>query len=165
MIGIAPELMETLRARGHSDADIMRLFGNRPHRGELRVLYDRGGNGNLTSGLPSSRHMYYVQRGWIAVAIVDEPIAQPRERGDVPPSIADHAKADRRAVYRNGSREAIFSMREHASLEAKGWQYVRLASEREQYMETRQGRRLSAEESAIAAALPHDVPQAATAKR
>jgi hypothetical protein len=81
MIGISNELLEQLRARGHSDIEIARLFGPRAHKGELRIVYQRQ-NGVRTSPLPSSRHMCYVSRGMTAVAIAED-VEPPRADRDL----------------------------------------------------------------------------------
>jgi hypothetical protein len=163
MIGISKALETDLRARGYSEADIVTLFGPKAHRGELRVVYQRNADGDRTAALPSSRHMYYVQKGWTAVAIGDEAPARPAERRELPASMADHAKADRRAVYRRGEAEAIYSTRQHADLEAKGWTFVRLETPRESYLATRNKPYPSAAELTHAATLPHvdEAPAAA----
>ena len=51
---------------------MLRLFGKDAHRGQLRVIYQRTPSSDRTAGLPSSRHMYYVAKGWTAIAIDDD---------------------------------------------------------------------------------------------
>jgi hypothetical protein len=103
--------------------------------------------------------MAYVARGWTAVAVVDDPPPAPRrEPVTLSEQLAEYAKADRRALYRKGDQEAIYSTRQHADLSAKGWEFVRLTTAREDYIGTRQGRTLSREEAALAASLEHVEP-------
>ncbi len=86
-------------------------------------------NGDRTSPLPSSRHMYYVQKGWTAVSIADDPTPARTEDVNGPADIAEAARHDKAAHYRRGDDESIFSTRQHASLVAKGWSFVGLADE------------------------------------
>ena len=48
------------------DAQIIALFSKGANIGEIRVRHDKR-NGDLTSWLPSSQHLYYFAKGWRAV--------------------------------------------------------------------------------------------------
>ena len=74
MIGLSESLAADLTARGYTESDVAQLFDSRAWKGEIRVIYRRHPDReDFTSPLPSSRHMYYVAKGWTAVAIEDPP--------------------------------------------------------------------------------------------
>ncbi len=87
MIGLAPELSAELAKRGFTEQDVLRLFSREAHKGDLRIIYQRSPSSDRTAGLPSSRHLYYVSKGWVAVAVVDEDLPVP-VRGEAPSPIA-----------------------------------------------------------------------------
>jgi hypothetical protein len=70
-------LEQELRAK-FSEDEIDRFFSPASYLGELRLIYQRGDT-DFTSGLPSSRHMAYVAKGWTAVRIHSEPAPEHRE--------------------------------------------------------------------------------------
>jgi hypothetical protein len=128
MIGISTELADDLAKRGYSREYILKLFGPKAHHGEARVHYDRG-NGDLTSPMPSSRHMTYVSRGWIAAKLAtDAPLVKP-EPVEVPAEIAEHARHDRVGIWRRGNDEIELSCRNALNLLSKGYAFVGLADE------------------------------------
>jgi hypothetical protein len=166
MLGITKELEGELAKRGYTETDLLRLFGKQAHKGSLNIVYQRP-NGDRTSGLPSSNHCYYVgQKGWTAVAIVDDPPPAPRREPATPSEkIAALAKGDVQALYRKGAQEAVFSTRHHENLSGKGFEFVREISPREDYLLKVGSKTLSPEEQAIADRLLHvgtDAPKAAT---
>ena len=128
MIGISQGLMTTLYGRGPSDDDIAGLFGPRAYKGELRVRYDRG-NGDLTSPLPSSRHLYYASKGWVAVELAEQPPTVNPDWPDVPAEIQEHAKHDRVVIWARGNDRLESSARNAAALLAKGYACAGLADE------------------------------------
>jgi len=128
MLGIDQKLMTKLYGRGLSDDDVAGLFGPRAYKGELRVRYDRG-NGDLTSPLPSSRHLYYASKGWTAVEIAEEPPTVNPDWPDVPAEIQEHAKHDRFGIWERGRDRLQSSCRNAASLLTKGYAFVGLADE------------------------------------
>lgn len=72
IVGCSSALSTTLRAKlSAMGFDINDTLSRRPGSPEVRLRYDRG-NGDLTAWLPSSRHMDYVAKGWIAVEVQDE---------------------------------------------------------------------------------------------
>ncbi len=165
MIGLSDELVRKLYGRGLTDEDITRMIDSRAWKGELRFRYRRGDD-TVTTPLPSSRHLSYVSRGWVACDVEDIPAPTPRrEPTELPAQIAEYAKGDRAGLYRRDDRESIQSTRRHAALEAEGWTFVRLATERELYISSRHGRTLSEAEAVTAAALPHVVEAAKPAKK
>lgn len=66
--GLSQELKARCAERGWTVNDVL---GHRPGSPEVRLRYDRG-NGDLTAWLPSSRHLDYVGKGWVAVELQDE---------------------------------------------------------------------------------------------
>lgn len=121
MIGVSKQLATDLAARGYSEADVLRLFGPKAHRGELRIVYERT-PWRRSHVWPAVVTSYGVLlQGLVAVAIQDEPPRRSRAALlSLPERIAQHAKADRRALYRRGDQEAVFTTRQHANLAAKG---------------------------------------------
>jgi hypothetical protein len=73
MIGVDAALERDLKQR-YSEAEIAQFFSGRANRGQILLIYQRP-NGDRTSGLPSSRHMHYCARNWVAVALADPPPA------------------------------------------------------------------------------------------
>jgi hypothetical protein len=126
MIGVSAGLEQELRSKFTQD-EIDRFFAPQGHLGELRLQYDRG-NGDLTSPLPSSRHMYYAQKGWTAVVLYSEPAPEHREPIDIPPVIAEHARNDRIGVWKRRDDQIVSSCRNAFSLLGKGFQFVGLAN-------------------------------------
>lgn len=140
-----------------SESELARLFGPEAYRGEVRVRYQRQ-NGDLTSPLPSSRHLAYVAKGWTAVEVVEEPVPATERRAVLSSEMAEHARHDRIGIWERDGREIAQSCRQAPRLLRDGWAFVRLASERELYLDSRCGRQPSAEEAARAATLAHDRP-------
>lgn len=124
-LGLSKQVEQELEAlcatRGWKIADVL---GKRAGSPEVRLRYDRGG-GSITSGMPSSQHMYYaVDKGWTAVVLEPEDRTPERvDRPDVSPELESLAKQDKRGLYTRGEQSAIFSLRERASLTAKGWTF------------------------------------------
>jgi hypothetical protein len=123
MIGISREISER-----YSEADLQRLFGKFGHQGEVRVRYARP-NGDLTSPMPSSRHMSYVQKGWVAQEIVEPEAAAPQIELSIPDDVAEHARHDRIGIWNRGDEQIESSCRNALSLLAKGWTFVTLADQ------------------------------------
>jgi hypothetical protein len=126
MLGITKELAAELAARGYTEADVARLFGRHAQQGELRVRYARP-NGDLTSPLPSSRHMQYVAKGWTAASLDIEAEPARTEPTDVPAEILEHARHDRIAEWQRGEDQILSSCRNAASLIEKGFTFAGLA--------------------------------------
>ena len=65
MVGISEAVEKQLAA--YPPEAVERWFGPRANFGEVRVRYARNAEGtDITSWLPSSRHMAYVAKGWTA---------------------------------------------------------------------------------------------------
>jgi len=73
MIGVDAALELALKQR-YTTEEIAQFFSGRANRGQILLIYQRP-NGDRTSGLPSSRHMHYCARNWVAVALADPPAA------------------------------------------------------------------------------------------
>ena len=125
MLGITESLADELAARGYSENDVARIFGPKAHEGELRIIYSRGNARDLTSPLPSSRHMYYLQRGFEAVAIADDPSQPVEQLVSVPAEIQEYARHDRVGIWsrKNGRDIMNSSCRNAAALLSKGWEW------------------------------------------
>jgi hypothetical protein len=123
MIGIGKLIQER-----YSEADLQWLFGKFAHQGEIRVRYARP-NGDLTSPMPSSRHMSYVQKGWIAQEIVEPAPAAPQIELSIPEDVAEHGRHDRIGIWTRGDEQIESSCRNALSLLGKGWTFVALADE------------------------------------
>ena len=65
------------------------LFDSRAWKGEVRVRYARP-NGDLTSPLPSSRHLYYVSKGWVAASLDAPEATTPEVEIVVPDDLAEY---------------------------------------------------------------------------
>ena len=102
MIGVAPALAAEFTARGYSDNEVARLLGPMAHKGELRLVYSRP-NGDLTTALPSSKHLYHVGKGFEAVAIADPPAPVDTTPIVISPDLREHANHDRVAVWARGA--------------------------------------------------------------
>lgn len=126
MIGVAPALAAEFTARGYSDNEVARLLGPMAHKGELRLVYSRP-NGDLTTALPSSKHLYYVGKGFEAVAIADPPAPVDTTPIVTSPDLREHANHDRVAVWARGADRLESSCRNAFQLIAKGWAFVALA--------------------------------------
>src|SRR3954464_8964265 len=140
-------------AAQYNEAELAGLFGPEGHRGEVRVRYQRGASGDITSPLPSTRHLAYVAKGWTAVAVVEEPARAVEKPVVVPPAVANHAQHDRSAVWTRGDSTIIQSCKHAPKLLQSGWAFVRLTSCREMYLDSLHGRTPSRDEAAKAATL------------
>jgi hypothetical protein len=75
MIGVSKDVEKQLAA--YPPAVVEKWFSRYSHVGEVRVKYSRSSDGkDLTSWLPSSRHMSYVAKGWQVVEIDPSSIPQ-----------------------------------------------------------------------------------------
>ena len=103
------------------------LFDSRAWKGEVRVRYARP-TGDLTSPLPSSHHLYYVSKGWVAASL-DEPALATNAEIAVPDDIAEHGRHDRVGIWTRGADSLESSCRNAPALLAKGWAFSGPADE------------------------------------
>ncbi len=126
MIGVAPALAAEFTARGYTDDDVARLLGPMAHHGELQLQYQTP-NGDKPTPLPSTRHLYYAGKGFVAVAIVDPPNPLDTKPISISAQIRDHANHDRVAVWARGEDRIEATCRSAFNLIAKNWKFVELA--------------------------------------
>ena len=126
--GISPELAKTLSERGHSDADIARLFDRFAYHGELTVVYQKP-NGDQLSPVGSSKHEYYRGKGYVAVAVTDDPPTPPQQPIEVPLALIEYADSDRVGIWRRDRDEIESSCRNAFTLISRNWKFCGLADE------------------------------------
>jgi hypothetical protein len=129
LFGVDPALYAELE-QTYSHKEIEDLFANRGGSKEIRVRYRRP-NGDLTTFLPSTRHMSYAwePRNWVAVEQEKPAPVDAEIEVDIPHQIAQFARADKRGIFAKGDRSATFSLRQYEARIRAGWQFVELEDE------------------------------------
>ena len=85
---------------------------------------------DFTSPLPSSHHVYYVARGFEAVAIADPPEGPNDAEIVGPQDILDHGRNDRVGMWTRGTDSLESSCRNASALLSKGWEFAGLSDEK-----------------------------------